>query len=119
MSGRRIAVIGGGVSGLTAGYVLSRTDRVTLFEADGRLGGHAHTHPVGVDTGFIVYNERTYPLLTRLFAELGVATQPSPMSMSVRCAGCGLQYAGRSLRTGPTCSSGRAGWPPPVRRTSG
>ena len=50
MTGRRIAVIGGGVSGLTAGYVLSRTDRVTLLEADGRLGGHAHTHPVGVDT---------------------------------------------------------------------
>ena len=51
--------------------------------------------PVGVDTGFIVYNERTYPLLTRLFAELGVATQPAEMSMSVRCAGCGLQYAGQ------------------------
>ena len=103
MSERRIAVIGGGVSGLTAGYVLSRTDHVTLFEAADRLGGHADTHlvlpaagpPVGVDTGFIVYNERTYPLLTRLFAELGVATQPSQMSMSVRCAGCGLQYAGQ------------------------
>jgi predicted NAD/FAD-binding protein len=95
MTGRRIAVIGGGVSGITAGYVLSRTDRVTLFEADDRLGGHADTHPTGVDTGFIVYNERTYPLLTRLFAELGVATQPSRMSMSVRCAGCGLQYAGK------------------------
>jgi len=88
-------VVGGGVSGITAGYVLSRTDRVTLFEADDRLGGHADTHPTGVDTGFIVYNERTYPLLTRLFAELGVATQPSRMSMSVRCAGCGLQYAGQ------------------------
>jgi uncharacterized protein len=95
MTGRRIAVVGGGVSGITAGYVLSRTDRVTLFEADDRLGGHADTHPIGVDTGFIVYNERTYPLLTRLFAELGVATQPSQMSMSVRCAGCGLQYAGQ------------------------
>ena len=95
MTGRRIAVIGGGVSGITAGYVLSRTDRVTLFEADDRLGGHADTHPTGVDTGFIVYNERTYQLLTRLFAELGVATQPSRMSMSVRCAGCGLQYAGK------------------------
>jgi len=95
MTGRRIAVVGGGVSGITAGYVLSRTDRVTLFEADDRLGGHADTHPTGVDTGFIVYNERTYPLLTRLFAELGVATQPSAMSMSVRCAGCGLQYAGK------------------------
>ena len=95
MTGRRIAVVGGGVSGMTAGYVLAQADHVTLFEADDRLGGHADTHPTGVDTGFIVYNERTYPLLTRLFAELGVATQPSQMSMSVRCAGCGLQYAGQ------------------------
>jgi uncharacterized protein len=98
VSGRRIAVIGGGISGLTAGYVLSRTDQVTLFEADRRLGGHADTHlvgPVPVDTGFIVYNEPAYPLLTRLFAELGVTTQPAEMSMSVRCAGCGLRYAGQ------------------------
>jgi uncharacterized protein len=98
VTGRRIAVIGGGISGLTAGYVLSRADRVTLFEADRRLGGHADTHlvgPVPVDTGFIVYNERTYPLLTRLFAELGVRTRASEMSMSVRCAGCGLHYAGQ------------------------
>ncbi len=103
MTGRRIAVIGSGISGITAGYVLSNTDYVTLFEADSRLGGHADTHlvvppagpPVGVDTGFIVHNERTYPLLTRLFAELEVATQPAEMSMSVRCAGCGLQYAGQ------------------------
>jgi uncharacterized protein len=105
VTGRNIAVIGGGISGLTAGYVLSRTDRVTLFEADPRLGGHADTHlvgPVPVDTGFIVYNERTYPLLTRLFAELGVATQPSEMSMSVRCAGCGLHYAGKRGLTGLT-----------------
>jgi predicted NAD/FAD-binding protein len=98
VTGRRIAVIGAGISGLTAGYVLSRTDSVTLFEADSRLGGHADTHMAGqvpVDTGFIVYNERTYPLLTRLFAELGVATRPSEMSMSVRCGGCGLHYAGK------------------------
>ena len=103
MTRRRIAVIGSGVSGITAGYVLSNTDYVTLFEADSRLGGHADTHmvvppagpPIGVDTGFIVHNERTYPLLTRLFAELEVATQPAEMSMSVRCAGCGLQYAGQ------------------------
>jgi predicted NAD/FAD-binding protein len=98
VTGRRIAVIGGGISGLTAGYVLSRTDHVTLFEADRRLGGHADTHLVGavpVDTGFIVYNEPTYPLLTRLFAELGVSTQASEMSMSVSCAGCGLHYAGK------------------------
>jgi len=81
VTGRRIAVIGSGVSGITAGYVLSHTDYVTIFEADGRLGGHADTHlvappsgpPVGVDTGFIVYNERTYPLLTRLFLTPGLA----------------------------------------------
>jgi predicted NAD/FAD-binding protein len=98
VTGRRIAVIGGGISGLTAGYVLSQADNVTLFEADSRLGGHADTHLVGpaiaVDTGFIVFNERTYPLLTRMFDELGVSSQPSEMSMSVRCEDCGLQYAG-------------------------
>ena len=100
--GRRVAVVGSGVAGLTAAYVLNRQDRVTVFEADSRLGGHAHTHDVpqadssvlGVDTGFIVHNERTYPTLLRLFAELGVETQPSEMSMSVRCDGCGLEYAG-------------------------
>ena len=103
MTRRRIAVIGSGISGMTAAYILSHTDYVTLFEAGSRLGGHADTHmvvpptgpPIGVDTGFIVYNERTYPLLTRMFAELEVATQPGEMSMSVRCAGCGLQYAGQ------------------------
>jgi predicted NAD/FAD-binding protein len=58
MTGRSIAVVGSGVSGLTARYVLSRTDHVTLFEADDRLGGHADTHPTGVNTGFIVYNHR-------------------------------------------------------------
>ena len=100
--GRRIAVIGSGVAGLTAAYVLNRKDSVTLFEADSRLGGHAHTHDVpqadgsvlGVDTGFIVHNERTYPTLLKLFAELGVETQDSEMSMSIRCDGCGLEYAG-------------------------
>jgi predicted NAD/FAD-binding protein len=103
MTNRRVAVIGGGVSGLTAAYILSRNAHVTLFEAESRLGGHADTHTVvgpegravPVDTGFIVYNERTYPLLTRLFAELGVTTHESEMSMSVRCAGCGLEYAGK------------------------
>jgi len=101
-SGRAIAVIGSGISGLTAAYVLSRSARVTLFEADTRLGGHADTHLAGppgaqipVDTGFIVYNEPTYPLLTRLLRELGVPTQPSDMSMSVSCAGCGVGYAGK------------------------
>jgi len=112
VTGRSIAVIGGGISGLTAGYVLSRTDRVTLFEADHRLGGHADTHQVGpvpVDTGFIVYNERTYPLLTRLFAELGVITRATEMSMSVSCAGCGLHYAGRRGPAGLAAGLRRGG----------
>ena len=103
MTSRRIAVIGGGVSGLTAGYLLARANEVTVFEADDRLGGHAHTHHVAapdgtelaVDSGFIVCNEQTYPLLTKLFEELGVTTQEAEMSMSVRCAGCGLEYAGQ------------------------
>src|SRR3954470_23749048 len=97
-----IAVIGAGVSGLTAAYLLSRTHDVTLFEADSRLGGHAHTHDVAdgdgrshaVDSGFIVHNDVTYPWLRKLFAELGVQVRPTEMSMSVRCDGCGLEYAG-------------------------
>ncbi len=102
MTRPRAAVVGSGVAGLTAAYLLQRRYDVTLFEADGRLGGHAHTHElptfdggtVDIDTGFIVHNRRTYPQLLRLFGELEVATQESDMSMSVRCAGCGLEYAG-------------------------
>lgn len=106
-SGRpTVAVVGSGVAGLTAAYLLQRQFDVTLFEADDRLGGHAHTHDVltatgtaGLDTGFLVHNARTYPHLLRLFAELDVATQKSEMSMSVRCDGCGLEYAGaRGIR---------------------
>jgi uncharacterized protein len=99
---RSVAVIGSGVAGLTAAYVLSGRDRVTLYEADVRLGGHAHTHfvddgdgrVVGVDSAFLVHNDRTYPTLCRLFSELGIATQESEMSMSVRADGIGLEYAG-------------------------
>lgn len=102
MTRRKIAVVGSGVAGLTAAYVLQRAADVTLYEADDRLGGHADTHEVatadgrllGVDTGFIVHNRRTYPTLGRLFRELDVATQESDMSMSISCAGCGLEYAG-------------------------
>lgn len=102
MTRRKIAVVGSGVAGLTAAYVLQRDADVTLFEADDRLGGHADTHDVvgadgvlrNIDTGFIVHNHRTYPHLLRLFAELGVQTQPTDMSMSISCAGCGLEYAG-------------------------
>ncbi len=97
----RVAVIGSGISGLTAAYVLRRTHDVTLFEADDRFGGHAHTHTLDaggathhVDSGFIVHNDRTYPLLRRLFGELDVEVHPTEMSMSIRCEGCGLEYAG-------------------------
>ena len=98
----RVAVIGAGVSGLTAAYLLQQRYDVTLYEAEPRLGGHAHTHDVltpdgrvvPVDSGFIVHNLSTYPTLLRLFGELGVETQPTDMSMSVRCDGCGLEYAG-------------------------
>jgi uncharacterized protein len=100
--GRSVAVIGSGVAGLTAAYVLSGRDRVTLYEADVRLGGHAHTHfvedgkggLVGVDSAFLVHNDRTYPTLCRMFDELGVATQESEMSMSVRADDTRLEYAG-------------------------
>ncbi len=102
MDRRRIAVVGSGVAGLTAAHVMRNACDVTLYEADDRLGGHAHTRevaepdgrPLRVDMGFIVHNERTYPHLLRLFRELGVQTQESEMSMSVRCDGCGLEYAG-------------------------
>ncbi len=102
-----VAVIGSGVAGLTAAYLLNRSHDVTLFEADDRLGGHAHTHDLtasdgsehAVDSGFIVHNDRTYPWLRKLFAEIEVEVQPTEMSMSVRCDGCGLEYAGgRGLR---------------------
>jgi uncharacterized protein len=102
MTRRSVAVVGAGVSGLTAAYVLQRAYDVTLYEAEPRLGGHAHTHDVvtpdgrlvPIDSGFIVHNRSTYPNLLRLFGELGVETQPSDMTMSVRCDGCGLEYAG-------------------------
>ncbi|NMM84262.1 amine oxidase [Rhodococcus sp. SRB_17] len=99
---RKVAVVGSGVAGLTAAWVLSKDSDVTLYEVDSRLGGHADTHSVtdpegrhlAIDTGFIVHNDRTYPTLLRLFSELGVVTQESDMSMSVRCGGCGLEYSG-------------------------
>ena len=96
------AVVGAGVSGLTAAYLLTRRYDVTLLEAEPRLGGHAHTHDVSdaggathaVDTGFIVHNDRTYPHLRRLFAELGVETRRTEMSMSITDEATGFEYAG-------------------------
>src|SRR5512144_2745210 len=97
--GLRIAVVGAGVSGLSAAYLLSRRHRVELFEKDRRLGGHAHTHtvehegrPLDLDSGFLVYNHRTYPHFVRLLAELGVNGHPSDMSFSVDCRRCRLLY---------------------------
>lgn len=94
-------MIGSGVAGLTAAYVLSARDRVTLLEADARFGGHAHTQhvvedgrTVALDTAFLVHNDRTYPTLCRLFDELEIRTQDTDMSMSVRDDGTGLEYAG-------------------------
>jgi predicted NAD/FAD-binding protein len=112
---RKIAVVGSGVAGLTAAYVLQRNCDVSLYEAADRLGGHADTHEVvtrggqivGIDTGFIVHNRRTYPTLLRLFDELDIATQPSDMSMSISCAECGLEYAGGRGLSG-LLPSGRA-----------
>ncbi len=113
---RRVAVVGSGVAGLTAAYVASRTAEVVLYEADDRLGGHADTHDVtdaaggtasgepvrtlGIDTGFIVHNPRTYPVMLRMFAELGVRTQPSEMSMSIRDDETHLEWAGAMGRRG-------------------
>ena len=97
----RIAVVGAGVSGLTAAHVLSARHDVTLYEGEARLGGHAHTHTVStpsgdlnVDSGFIVHNDRTYPHLRRLFRELGVEARDTEMSMSIRDESTGLEYAG-------------------------
>jgi predicted NAD/FAD-binding protein len=100
----KIAIVGTGIAGLGAAYVLSRGHEVELFEADDRAGGHVDTVTVGpheVDTGFIVHNEANYPLLTRLFQELGVRLQDSPMTLSVECA-CGVSWSSRGAwRAGP------------------
>lgn len=100
----RIAIIGSGIAGLACAWLLSQRYQVTLFEADDRLGGHTHTHDIelsgrrhAVDTGFIVHNRPHYPLLSRMFDELGVATAPTTMSFSVHSAASGLEYNATSL----------------------
>lgn len=100
----KIAVIGSGIAGLTSAYLLAADHDVTLFEADKRLGGHTHTielehdgREYALDTGFLVYNERTYPNFTRLLGEWGVDSQPSEMSFSMHCELSGLEYCGSSL----------------------
>ena len=103
---RRVAVIGGGVAGLSAAWLLSRRYEVTLYEAGSYAGGHTNTvdvtldgmtHPV--DTGFLVFNDRTYPNLLALFASLGVESVESDMSFSVSLRQPDLEWAGSSLAT--------------------
>jgi predicted NAD/FAD-binding protein len=112
---RRVAIVGSGISGLGVAHALAGQAQVTLFEAGPWFGGHTHTVDVtlpgpdgaplthGVDTGFLVFNERTYPNLIRLFAELGVSTAASDMSFSVQVhaarGGAGLEWSGCDLDT--------------------
>lgn len=103
--GLDVAVIGGGIAGVTAAYLLQQRHRVALFEKNAYLGGHTRTVAIArgpdaglpVDTGFIVLNDRTYPLLNRLFRRLGVEIRPSDMSFSYCCRRTGLEYASRDL----------------------
>jgi len=100
----RIAVVGAGIAGLGAAWLLSRRHDVVLFEADGRLGGHARTVDVPgpdgtipVDTGFIVFNHVNYPHLTGLFRHLGVATKPSDMSFAVTVDDGAIEYGSKTV----------------------
>lgn len=102
----RIGIVGSGIAGLASAWLLAREHEVVLFEANDYLGGHTHTHDIStedgdyrIDSGFIVHNRENYPLLTRLFDELGVATQPTTMSFSVRNMASGLEYNAATLDT--------------------
>ena len=102
----KIAIIGSGISGLTAAYLLNRKHDVTIFEANDYIGGHTHTHKVNidgkkysVDTGFIVYNERTYPNFIKLLDLLNVERQLSTMGFSVKSISKDYEFAGESLNS--------------------
>ncbi len=100
----KIAVVGSGIAGLASAWLLGRQHDVALFEAQERLGGHTHTHQVtfgdrgfAVDSGFIVFNPQCYPLLCRMFEQLGVRSRPTSMTFSVQHAGSGLEYNAGNL----------------------
>ena len=102
----KIAIIGSGISGLTLAYYLNKKYNVTLFEKEDRIGGHTHTHTlkinqdiIKVDSGFIVFNKKTYPNFIKLLKELKVSYQPSSMSFSVQSTLSRLEYAGNNLKT--------------------
>jgi predicted NAD/FAD-binding protein len=102
----KIAIIGSGIAGLTTAYYLHKNHDITLFEANDYIGGHTHTHSIGhagktwsIDTGFIVFNEWTYPNFIKLLSELGVDSQASDMSFSVKCERTGLEYNGGNLNS--------------------
>lgn len=102
----KIAIIGGGISGLTTAHLLCGEHEVTLFEANYYPGGHTNTRDIthdgttyAVDTGFIVFNERTYPNFIKLLDRLDVASQPSVMSFATICETTGLQYCATNLDT--------------------
>ena len=104
-----VAVVGSGISGLSAAWLLSKRHRVTLYEADSRLGGHSNTVDVGgvaVDTGFIVYNEATYPNFSALLDHLGVATKPTNMTFAVSLDDGRLEYSGTGLDR-PFCAAAK------------
>jgi uncharacterized protein len=102
----KIAIIGSGISGLTSAYLLQQQHDVTVFESAERIGGHTATVNVeesgktrAIDTGFIVFNDWTYPNFIRLMDELGVKSKPTEMSFSVSCQRTGLEYGGNNLNT--------------------
>lgn len=101
---KKIAIVGAGISGLTAAWLLGRRHQVTLFEAEQTLGGHTHTVPVkrphgdyAVDVGFIVFNDRTYPNFNRMMDQLGVGRQDTEMGFAISCERTGVEYCGRNL----------------------
>jgi len=102
----KIAVIGTGIAGNVAARELCREHEITVFEAADHVGGHTHTHsiddngrPLAIDTGFIVFNDWTYPNFIALLDKLGVSSQPSEMSFGVKCERTGLEYKGHTLNT--------------------